>query len=109
MAERVSTNSIADRRNATDTRRWWLVVLYLLVLIVGGYAAALTLVAGFARALPVLGLARSEAVVLASMCGFLFYLALLIWGTAQPRISRLALGLTMAGGLGLALLLTKAA
>jgi hypothetical protein len=108
MAERQAATSIADRRDATGAWRWWHVALYLLVLIGGGYAAASALVAGFARVLPVLGLARSEAVALASMLGFVFYLALLIWGGAQRRMARLLLGLTLAGGFGLTLMLVKA-
>jgi hypothetical protein len=108
MAERVSADTIVDRRDATGAWRWWQVAFYLLVLIVGGYAAASALVAGMARALPLAGLARSEAVALASMCGFVFYLALLIWGGAQRRIARLVIGLALAGGLGLALMFARA-
>lgn len=59
--------------------------------VLGGYAAASGLVALLAVGLPRLtGLARSEAVVLASMLGFLIYLALLIWGFSAQRLSRLA-------------------
>ncbi|ABE64445.1 hypothetical protein Nham_3720 [Nitrobacter hamburgensis X14] len=100
MAERTS---IIDP--ATGARRWWLVALRLLVLIVGGYAAASALVAGTAHVLPATGLARSEAVALVSMCGFGFYLALLIWGFSQPHLTRLVLGFTLAGGFGLALMM----
>ena len=77
------------------------------VVIVGGYAATAALVAGVARVLPVAGLARSEAVALASMCGFVFYLALLIWGFSRRRLMRLVLGLALAGGFGLALMLDR--
>jgi hypothetical protein len=97
--------TLANHVNATGAWRWWHIVVRLLVVIVGGYAAASALVAGAARALPVTGLARSEAVVLASMCGFAVYLALLIWGFSRRQLVQLVLGLALTGGLGLALLL----
>jgi hypothetical protein len=84
-------------------------VLRLLILIVGGYAAASALVAGVARTLPMAGLARSEAVALASMCGFGVYLALLIWGFSRTQLMRLALGFALVGGFGLALMLAMGA
>lgn len=62
--------------------------------VLGGYAAASGVVALLAVGLPRLtGLARSEAVVLASMMGFLIYLALLIWVFSAQRLSRLAFAL----------------
>jgi len=105
MAERAQATIPIDQRNVIGAWRWWHIALRLLVVIVGGYAAASVLVAGLARALPVTGLARSEAVVLASICGFIFYLALLIWGFARRRLTHLALGLALAGSFGLALTL----
>jgi hypothetical protein len=62
----------------------------------GGYVVASGFVALVAVGLPaVTRMARSEAVVLASMLGFIIYLALLIWGFASPRLSRLALAFTL--------------
>ena len=67
--------SNGGRSSATDRKgRWWVISLRLLAVIGGGYAASSALVAGLARALPLLGFARSEAVVLASMLGFVIYL-----------------------------------
>ncbi len=55
----------------------------------GGYACTAAAVALAARALPwAFGMARSEAVVLAAMAGFLFYLVVLLWGFAEPRLAR---------------------
>jgi hypothetical protein len=105
MAERAQATIPIDQRNAAGAWRWWHIALRLLVVIVGGYVAASALVAGLAGALPVTGLARSEAVVLASMCGFAFYLALLVWGFSRQRLTHLALGLALAGSFGLALML----
>lgn len=47
--------------------------------LLGGYAASAALVALVAVGLIALGLARSEAVVAASLLGFVFYLLLLLW------------------------------
>lgn len=104
MAERAQAG-IPDRRYATGASRWWHVALRLVVVIIGGYAAASALVAGIARALPVTGLARSEAVVLVSMSGFVFYLALLVWGFSRRRLKHLVSGMALAGGFGLALMM----
>lgn len=103
MARRISTRGLADPGKATAAWRRWLIVVRLFVLIAGGYAASSALVAGAVPALVRAGLERSEAVVLASMCGIGFYLALLIWGFSQMQLTRLALGLTFAGGAGLLL------
>lgn len=103
MTEATQANLLVEQRNVTSAPRWWHVVLRLIVLIFGGYAAASALVAGIARVLPVAGLARSEAVAMASMLGFVFYLVLLIWGFSCQRLTHLVLGFALAGGLGLAL------
>jgi hypothetical protein len=105
MAEGTRANIIVDQRHVTSAWRWWHVALRLLVLIFGGYAAASALVAGIARTLPLAGLARSEAVALASMSGFVFYLALLVWGFSRRRLAHLVLGFALAGGFGLTLML----
>lgn len=74
------------------------VVLRVLAAIGGGYAVAAGLAALAAVALPqVTALPRSEAVVLASMLAFLIYLALLLWAFAEPRLTRLCLGLAVIG------------
>ena len=106
MAEGMQSNILVEQRAAAGAPRWWHAVLRLVVLIFGGYAAASALVAGVARALPLAGLARSEAVALASMLGFVFYLALLAWGFSRQRVTHLALGFALAGGFGVALMLT---
>ena len=68
------------------------VLVRLVAAIGGGYAVAAGLAALAAVALSTGGLmARSEAVVLASMLAFLVYLALLIWAFADRRLARLCL------------------
>jgi hypothetical protein len=104
MAERTHAENFDHQGNAASALRRWHVALRVLVVIVGGYAAAAALVAGVARVLPITGLARSEAVALASMCGFVFYLALLVWGFSHRHLVRLVFGLALAGGVGLALM-----
>ena len=54
----------------------------------GGYALTAAGVLLLAVALAALGMARSEAVVLASMLGFLIYLGVLLWAFAEPRLPR---------------------
>ena len=54
----------------------------------GGYAFSAATVALLSVALAVFGMARSEAVILASMLGFLIYLGVLIWVFAEPRLQR---------------------
>ena len=62
--------------------------LRILLSVAGGYllsaGLAALLAAGFASVVP-----PSEAVVLMAMLAFLVYLALLIWGFAEPRLVRL--------------------
>jgi len=62
--------------------------LRILLAVVGGYllTAGLT---GLAAAALGLVMPRSEAVVLMAMLAFLVYLALLLWGFAERRPSRL--------------------
>lgn len=55
----------------------------------GAYALTALAVAGLGGALARLGMARSEAVVLAAMLGFVAYLALLLWGFSVPSVARL--------------------
>ena len=91
---------------------WALPVDRVLLAVLGGYAASAGLtMAAASVALPLAGMARSEGVVIASMLGFLIYLVLLIWGSGERRLWRLALGMGVAtgGGLGLATLLGPAA
>lgn len=55
------------------------VLLRVLGGVAGAYALTAALVALLSAALPLTGLARSEAVVLAAMLGFVIYLLLLLW------------------------------
>ncbi|WP_299712850.1 hypothetical protein [Tardiphaga sp.] len=88
----------------TDRKsQWWFIVLRLVVVIGGGYVASSALVAGLARVLPWLGLVRIDGVVLASMLGFVIYLAVLILGFARQRLLRTAVDLLVIAGLGLML------
>ncbi|KIU44675.1 hypothetical protein QU42_34685 [Bradyrhizobium sp. UASWS1016] len=78
--------------------------LRVITVVVGGYGATSVIVALLAVGLPLsTGLARSEAVVLASMLGFLIYLALLLWGFSVQKLSRLVLGLSGFAAVALAL------
>jgi hypothetical protein len=99
MAESAGVRSPATGRKG----QWWVISLRLLVVIGGGYIASSALVAGLARALPLLGLARSEAVVLASMLGFVIYLLVLILGLARRSLTRFVVELLVTTGIGLLL------
>jgi hypothetical protein len=74
------------------------IIVRLVAAIGGGYAVSAGLAALAARALPATtAMPRSEAVVLSSMLAFLVYLALLIWGFAEPSLARLCLILAAVG------------
>lgn len=66
--------------------------------LLGGYAVAATWAAGLARLLP--GGAADTALI-ATMLSFLVYTAAAIWAFAARSTARAALGLLMAGALGL--------
>ena len=88
----------------TDRKaRWWGIGMRLVVVIGGGYVASSALVAGLARALPLLGLARMDGVLLASMLGFVIYLTVLVLGFARRRLLRVAIDLLVIAGFGLML------
>jgi hypothetical protein len=70
--------------------------------VIGGYAASAGFVATFSAALPLVGVVRSEAVVLSSMLGFVLYVVLVLWGFAESRLWRFCLGLVLPAGCGLA-------
>jgi hypothetical protein len=71
--------------------------LRLIAAIPGGYALTATAVAALGGLLPMTGMARSEAVTLSTMSGFVLYLVLLIWAFAERRLARLWGGIV--GGL----------
>jgi hypothetical protein len=71
-------------------------VLRVLLALAGGYASTAAAVLLLGVSFTALGLARSEAVVLASMLGFVIYLGVLLWAFAEPRLARLA-GALLAG------------
>lgn len=73
--------------------RWLQLGLHLLGAVGGGYALAALSVAATGAFLARLGMARSEAVVLAAMLGLVAYLIWLIWSFAAPGGRRLARGL----------------
>lgn len=54
----------------------------------GGYAFSAALIALLAVLMPVAGMARGEAALLASMLGFLIYLVALIWAFAERSVGR---------------------
>lgn len=57
--------------------------------VVGGYALTTIMVATAGAVLARLGMARSEAVVVAAMFGFIAFLALLLWAFSVVRVARL--------------------
>ncbi|MBT0960826.1 iron transporter [Denitromonas iodatirespirans] len=69
------------------TRRAGLIVSRVLAAVGAGYAFTASVVALVAVALPaIFGMARSEAVVLAAMLGFVIYLLALLWAAVEPRL-----------------------
>lgn len=84
-------------------RPWVRIVLRLIAALPGGYAFTAALVALLAAALPLLGLARSEAVVSAAMLGFVLYLLVLLWAFSVRSLAWL--WAVLAGGTALALVL----
>ena len=55
----------------------------------GGYACTVALASASAQLLVLFGsIARSEAVILAAMLGFILYLVLLIWSFSETRLWR---------------------
>lgn len=68
--------------------------------VLGGYAVSAALVALITVALAALGMARSEAVVGASLLGFVLYLLVLLWAFSVRSLARLWAGLV--GGTALA-------
>ena len=63
----------------------------------GGYALTALAVTAAGAVMARLGLARSEAVVLASMAGFLIYLGLLLWAFSVKSVARLWKQYTVSG------------
>ena len=81
------------------------VVLRVAGAVLGGYAFSAAWVAFASTALPLAtGLARSEAVLLSSMLGFVVYLATLIWAFTERAMWRV--WAVCGGGGVLALVLT---
>lgn len=77
--------------------------------VLGSYAISAALVALLAIGLTTLGMARSEAVVTASLVGFVLYLVVVLWAFSVRSLARL--WLVLAGGtallFGLALLIQR--
>lgn len=65
------------------------VSLHVLGAVFGGYALTALMVASAGAVMARLGMARSEAVVLAAMLGFVAYLVLLLWGFSVKSVARL--------------------
>lgn len=63
--------------------------LRLIAVIPGGYVLSAAWVAAMGGLLPHVGLQRSDAVVLAAMLGFVFFLVFLVWAFAQRELARL--------------------
>ncbi|MGC1173742.1 hypothetical protein [Polaromonas sp.] len=91
---------VPPRLRRATARPWVRIVLRLIAALPGAYAFTAALVALLAAALPLLGLARSEAVVSAAMLGFVLYLLVLLWAFSVRSLVRLWAAL--AGGTALA-------
>lgn len=78
-------------------------VLRLLGAVFGGYALTVLTVVAAGAVMARLGMARSEAAVLAAMLGFVVYLALLLWAFSIRSVARLWLVLA-AGAMAMAVL-----
>lgn len=79
-------------------------VLRVIAAIGGGYACTVALASAGAQLLVLLGgMARSEAVILVAMLGFVLYLALLLWGFTEPKVWRIWALLSAGIAMGLAL------
>lgn len=94
---------VPPRLRRAAARPWVRIVLRLIAALPGGYAFTAALVALLAAALPLLGLARSEAVVSAAMLGFVLYLLVLLWAFSVRSLAWL--WAVLAGGTALALVL----
>lgn len=79
---------VASRSTHRDATRIVRVSLRVLGAVFGGYALTALMVAAAGAVMARLGMARSEAVVLAAMLGFLVYLALLLWGFSIAYVAR---------------------
>src|SRR5262245_64814207 len=62
--------------------------LRLLAAVPGGYVFSAAWVAALGGLLAAAGMARSDAVVLAAMLGFVFFLVFLVWAFTQRSVAR---------------------
>lgn len=70
----------------------------------GGYTCTVALASAGAQLLVLLGgMARSEAVILTAMLGFILYLVLLLWSFTEPRLWRVCTLLLIGVAVGLSL------
>lgn len=93
--------------SSRDRKPWFGLVLRLLGAVFGGYALTALTVAAAGAVLVRLGMARSDAVVLAAMLGFVVYLALLLWAFSVKSTAHLWLAM-MGSAAGMAVLLSVA-
>lgn len=86
------------------------VILRVLAIVVGGYAASASLVAAASVALSAAGASRSDAYTTCGMLGFLVYLVLALWAAAERRLILVVIALVglTAGGAAAAILATLA-
>lgn len=61
------------------------------LVIAGGYWLSASCVSLLGALFAGMGMARSEAVFLAAMLGFILYMGILLWGSVEPRLERVAL------------------
>lgn len=89
VAGRIVAFGVPPRLRRVAARPGVRIVLRLIAALPGAYAFTAALVALLAAALPLLGLARSEAVVSAAMLGFVLYLLVLLWAFSVRSLARL--------------------
>jgi hypothetical protein len=79
----------------------WRIALRIVAAVPAGYALSALGVSALGAALTAAGLARADAVIVASMLGFVFYLLWLLWAFAVRSLSRLYAVLLCAATLAL--------
>lgn len=82
---------MTDAQRITLTRAWRIVLA-----IVGGYVLTLGFMGTLSVALPHVGVPRSEAAIAGLLAGMVFYVAVIVWCAAAPRLRRLTLSVLVA-------------
>ena len=86
------------------------VILRVLAIVIGGYAASASLVAVATATLSSAGVSHSDAYTFCAMLGFLVYLVLALWAATERRLALVVVALVglTAGSVALSILLAFA-